>query len=425
VASRNTRRGDLDVPPWGHPPYHPRATSPGRVRFYTASVTRRRLIDAGLAGAALGLSLAMLAGGGFGSAGADVRPLDGLGVVLAAASALPLAVQWSAPLAVYLVTAAASVALDGLGYPFDLPFGPVIAAYAVGFAHGGDERPWRRLVALLATMALVPATAGAYLIRGVDLAEIAPEMLFWSVVMAGVWLAGDRSRLRREQVEAAEQRASRTEREAERERRLAVAEEQTRIARELHDSAGHAINVILVQAGAARLLRDRDPEAVQRAISTIEDVARTTVTEIDMLVRALRDGGRGDAAMPADPGALEELLDRHRAGGLAVGADLRGPRGPLPRGVAWAAYRILQEALSNAARHGRGTAQVTVDFEPRAVEITVTNPTTGTGIAGERGGHGIIGMRERAKLLGGSFEAACEHGVFRVRARLPHAEVGS
>ena len=114
----------------------------------------------------------------------------------------------------------------------------------------------------------------------------------------------------------------RAEREAERERRLAAAEERTRIARELHDSAGHAINVILVQAGAARLLHDRDPDGSRQAITTIEEVARGTIGEIDGLVRALRE----DAAeqVPADPAAIDELLDHHRAGGLAIATDVRG-----------------------------------------------------------------------------------------------------
>lgn len=108
---------------------------------------------------------------------------------------------------------------------------------------------------------------------------------------AAVWIVGDWIRLRRERIAEYEERALRAEREAERERRLAVAEERTRIARDLHDSAGHAINVILVQAGAARLLSERDPERARQALETIEEVARETLGEIDQLVHALREGG--------------------------------------------------------------------------------------------------------------------------------------
>jgi signal transduction histidine kinase len=224
-----------------------------------------------------------------------------------------------------------------------------------------------------------------------------------------------------------EELAARTEREAVRERRLAAAEERTRIARELHDSAGHAVNVILVQAGAARLLHDRDPEGSRRAITTIEEVARTTLGEIDQLVRALRDDNSADNSavlpVPADPAALDELLEHHRASGLTIATDVRGQRGGLPHSVTWAAYRILQEALTNAARHGHGSADVAVWFAPDAVEITVTNPAGNGSPPG--GGHGIVGMRERATLLGGSLDARTDNGTFRLHARLPHTKAAS
>jgi signal transduction histidine kinase len=352
----------------------------------------------------------MLASGGFG-ASVGVRPLDGLGVLLAVLSTVPLAASHRAPAATYAVTAAASLVLLGLGYPLDVPFGPAVAVRNLGRAYGG-ARPMRRVSTLVAAALFVPAVAGSYALHGIDVGDILPELLFWASAMAGLWVVGDRTRLRHEHVAALEQRL-------ERDRRLAVAEERTRIARELHDSAGHAINVILVEAGAARLLQERDPLRARRAVATIEDVARHTIDEIDRLVRALREDGDHDPA-PADPAAFEELLDQHRARGLAVGAELVGDRGPLPRSVAWAAYRILQEALTNATRHGRGGARVTVSFQPKAVEITVTNPTSNAGAAQDRDGHGIIGMRERVTLLGGSFHAAAEHGSFSVRARLPH-----
>lgn len=368
-------------------------------------VGRRDLaVDAGIAGLALGLTLAMLAIGGFG-ASVGVRPLDAAGVLLAALSTAPLVVRRRASLTTYAVTVAASLVLLGLGYPLDVPFGPAIATYAVGQTYGG-ARPLWRVGTLVAVNLFVPAVAGAYALHGVNLADIVPELLFWVAVMAGLWLAGDRARLRQEHVAALAQ-----------DRRLAVAEERTRIARELHDSAGHAINVILVEAGAARLLQERDPDRAKRAVGTIEDVARTTLDEIDRLVRALREDGDHEPA-PADPAAFEELLDQHRARGLAVGAELVGDRGPLPRSVAWAAYRILQEALTNATRHGRGGARVTMAFRHKAVEITVTNPVGDGDVAPDR--HGITGMRERATLLGGSFRASADQGSFRVHALLPH-----
>jgi signal transduction histidine kinase len=161
-----------------------------------------------------------------------------------------------------------------------------------------------------------------------------------------------------------------------------------------------------------------------QAIATIEQVARDTIGEIDRLVRALRKDGAEEPPTPADPAALEELVRRYGAAGLVVGTEVGGPRRALPGGVAGAAHRIIQEGLTNAARHGRGSAQVAVRFEPHALAITITNPTDERGPAAGSG-HGIVGMRERAALLGGTLEAGVRHGVFRLCARLPYDAVAS
>jgi signal transduction histidine kinase len=153
---------------------------------------------------------------------------------------------------------------------------------------------------MLAASLFVPAIASTYAARGQAPPEIAPELQL-ALLFAGAWISGDRTRLRGLQVGELRQRARRAELEAERERRLAAAEERTRIARELHDSAGHAITVILVQAGAARLLHARDPAGSQRAISTIEAVARDTIGKIDRLVRALRHDDGRDPRPPTRP----------------------------------------------------------------------------------------------------------------------------
>ena len=217
---------------------------------------------------------------------------------------------------------------------------------------------------------------------------------------------------------------TRADRELERERRLAAAEERTRIARDLHDSAAHAINVILVQAGAARLLQGRDPDAARAALTTIEDVARETIGEIDVLVRGLReDRDSPEVEPPLGLAALDTLTGRYRAAGLAIDLHVAGHVRSLPRGVDQAAYRILQESLTNAARHGEGAARVDVHYGDGDLRLTITNPVgaTGNGATGA-GGHGILGMRERASLLGGTLDAARDGNEFLVRARLPSAE---
>jgi signal transduction histidine kinase len=253
----------------------------------------------------------------------------------------------------------------------------------------------------------------------------APEVFLGAGVWAAAWFAGDRTRLRRERIAELEERARNAEREAERERRLAAAEERMRIARDLHDSAGHAISVILVQAGAARLLQERDPARARAALETVEEVARDTLGEIDQLVRALReDLPPGEVEPPPGLAALEALAERYRGSGLDVTITVDGSRRPLSPAVDQAAYRILQEALTNAAWHGRGSAKVEIEFAPRSLEIAVTNPASDSS-ARDGGGHGIVGMRERAQLLGGTLEAGADNGAYRIHARLPYGEAGT
>jgi signal transduction histidine kinase len=379
---------------------------------------RPALLDVAVAGLALAATVAILAAGGFGTSDPQARQFDALGAVLAVLSAVPLAARRRAPAAVYAISALGSLTLLGLGYPLDAPVATVIAAYALAVSYSGAP-PAQRWLALLAVNAFVPAVAAAYASTGVRVWDIATELLAWAAAFAGMWIAGDRDRLRVLRLAESQAYARRLEADAERERHLIAAHERTRIARELHDSAGHAITVILVQAGAARLLQQSNPAGAREAIQTIENVARDTIGDIDRLVRVLRDD---DGHIPADPGALHELVERYRTGGLTITADLPAPALPLPRGIAWSAYRILQEALTNAARHGSGSAAVTVRSHDGQVEIEVSNPVPQALDQGpaDRGGHGIIGMHERVTLLGGTLDAGVTQDGFRLRAVLPH-----
>jgi len=385
-------------------------------------MARRRelLIDAGIAAIVFAASLALLAGGGAAAADEDVRSLDGLGVGLAALASLPLLARRRAPLATFAFTAAASAALNGLGYPPGPPLGPTVALYFLAVSPDDGRARTRVIAATVAALFVVHVAAVGFAEEGFPTVPL----LFGALVWGGAWVVGDRVRTRRVRMAELEERALRAEREAERERRLAAAEERTRIARDLHDSAGHAINVILVQAGAARLLSEKDPEKAREALETIEEVARETVEDIDQLVRVLRDDGDSpDPSREVEPpvglATLDTLVERHRAAGLEVTVGVNGSRRELVPGVDQAAYRILQEALTNAARHGNGRAEVEVEFGSSALEITVTNAVPpNTVVAGN--GHGIVGMRERVALLGGSLVAGVADGVFRVQARLPY-----
>jgi signal transduction histidine kinase len=379
------------------------------------------LIDAGIAAIVFAASLALLAGGGAAAADEDVRTLDGLGVALAALASLPLLARRRAPLATFAFTAAASAALNGLGYPAGPPLGPTVALYFLAVSPDDGRARTRVIAATVAALFVVHVAAVGLAEEGFPTVPL----LFGALVWGGAWVVGERVRTRRVRMAELEERALRAEREAERERRLAAAEERTRIARDLHDSAGHAINVILVQAGAARLLSEKDPERARAALETIEEVARETVKDIDQLVRVLReDGASPEPAPEVEPpvglGALDILAERHRAAGLELTVDVDGSRRELVPGVDQAAYRILQEALTNAARHGSGRAEVEVEFGSTALEITVTNAVPPNTVVAESG-HGVVGMRERAALLGGSLTAGVADGSFRVQARLPYA----
>jgi signal transduction histidine kinase len=371
----------------------------------------RLLADALIAVVVLTFSLAAIARGGFDD---DGKGLDAVADVLVALTAVPLVARRLAPLPVFAVVTAATATLYGLRYGIGPPLGFAVALYTVADQRAEDAR--LRRAALVASVVIL---LGPHLVRD----GFAPEVFLGAGVWAAAWFAGDRTRLRRERMAELEERARNAEREAERERRLAAAEERMRIARDLHDSAGHAINVILVQAGAARLLQERDPAGARAALLTVEEVARDTLGEIDQLVRALRDDlSNGEVEPPPGLAALDTLAERYRVSGLAVDVTVNGDRRPLSPAVDRAAFRILQEALTNAAWHGDGSAEVAIEFAPNALEIAVTNPTAPGPSERDGGGQGIVGMRERAQLLGGTLEAGANNGSFRVHARLPYGE---
>jgi signal transduction histidine kinase len=365
-------------------------------------------------------SLAQLSHGGIAGTHTGPEGLDWTGGLLAAGSTLPLIGWRRGPRVVFLITGSAAVLLGALGYPLAMALGPAFALFLLA-ASRDDDDPWTRADSGSA-MGVFLAFLGASALGGGDFpgGVLLHTGLAWSVA----WFAGDRTRLRHEHIADLAERAARTERDAERERLLAVAEERARIARDLHDSAGHAINVIAVRAGTARMRRD--PEGSQEALEAIEELARRTVGEIDQMVGTLRERDSANGAVDAPPGlaSLGTLVARHTAAGLDVSVATQGEPRRLESAVDQAAYRILQEALTNAARYGMGAAQVELAFREGALELTITNPDSGQSATRSNGGHGLIGMRERATLLGGSLDAERANGSFRVRARLPYEGQG-
>lgn len=395
--------------------------SPVRIRSLWRQ--RSQAFDTLVAAVAFGLTLGMLAHG----AGAT-RTLDALGVGLAAIACLPLVAHRRWPLAVFTVCAAASAIVEGLGYAPAPPLGPAVALFYVALDARTPER-LRQTASTVVALGLVHSGAAALAHTGFPTASILGAIIVWG----GAWIVGDQLRQRRQRLLDARVHADRAQRETARERRLAVADERNRIARDLHDSVAHAINVILVQAGGARLLQERDPGAVTTALSTIEDVARETIEEIDQLIHGLRTADEDNAAPAVEPptglASLPNLVQLHHAAGVELEMQVEGSPRPLAPGPDQAAYRILQESLTNAARHGSGPVTVRIAYGQRQLELTISNATTtgagreatSAGRDGASAGYGILGMRERAALLGGSLDVGVREGSFEVTACLPYA----
>jgi signal transduction histidine kinase len=236
------------------------------------------------------------------------------------------------------------------------------------------------------------------------------------------WLLGAYLRTRRLYVVELQERAERAERQREEQAAAAVASERARIARELHDIVAHNVSVMVVQAEAADEMLDRDEIGRVRApVQRIQETGRSALTDMRRLLGLLRDADT-QAALAPQPGIanLELLLAKMRDAGLQVDLRVDGTPTPLSPGVDLSAYRIVQEALTNALKHaGAVRVRVGVRYAGGALELEVSDDGTGGGQA-NGGGHGLVGMRERVALFGGELDAGPgPEGGFRVRARLP------
>ncbi|MBF6621722.1 MAG: sensor histidine kinase [Patulibacter sp.] len=380
----------------------------------SAPSARQLALDAALTAAVLGFSVVQMTSQAFGAEAGEARGADMVGVALCLLAALPLLARHRAPRAALVAVLGATVALVALDYAVLTAPAPAIVLAALA------ERDRRQdavliLIVCIATFAAFVAVAWARF--GPEPGEYAITALLW----AGGWLVSDRRRLARQRAAQERERAGQERERTAREQRLAVAEERTRIARELHDSAGHAINSILIQAGAARLVQDSQPERSREAIATIEAIARETMEDFDAILGGLRDGAPADLEPLPGIDRIAALVERHRAAGLDFSLrDRTGPELRLPPPIDRAAYRIAQEAMTNAARHGTGAAELTLECRDGVLTLTVANPVADGATARTTGGLGLTGMRERAALLGGTLDARRVGDRFEVRATLPH-----
>ncbi|MDP9119548.1 MAG: sensor histidine kinase [Actinomycetota bacterium] len=332
------------------------------------------------------------------------------GLALIALACAPLAWRRRAPLVVLATTAIAVVAYGARGYPGDF----VGIAFVVALYSAAAHRD-RRLV-LAAALPIALAAAVTIYLTGPNPPGRWQEVVFNSALLVGVPLAFGRFEFNRRR---------RILRDRERTANDAVAEERARIARELHDVVAHAMGVMIVQAGAARVVIERDPEEAAVALRRIEDTGRAGLGEMRRLIAVL--GTDGEAAREPQPGLdrMDELLETMRGTGLPVEAIVEGRPRDLPSGVDLTAFRVMQEALTNALKHaGDAHARVLLRYSDEALELEIADDGRGPQPEGDRPpGNGLLGMRERVAMFGGSLETGPRPGGgFVVRARIPTVE---
>jgi signal transduction histidine kinase len=247
------------------------------------------------------------------------------------------------------------------------------------------------------------------------------NFVFSSVAFSICWSIGFWLGRKFHEAEEAKERLALAERERVERARLAVADERTRIARELHDVVGHSVSVMTVQASAVRRLLKPHQDKEREALLVVEQTGREALAEMRKMVGVLRRPEEAPALAP-QPSLehLDKLIAHTQERGLPVDLRIEGEPEPLPAGVDLTAYRLVQEGLTNAIKHARAKhAEVVVRYGDGHVELTVTDDGTGDG-GGESGGHGLVGMRERVSVYGGKLEAGpLTDGGYRLRARLP------
>lgn len=351
--------------------------------------------------------------GGIGGAPEGNRLLRALLVI---AFTVPLVWRRRRPV-VTVLTICTAVVVQLLLVAPQVPFLVGLAPMLVANYSTAAYAPARiRAVGLLAVFAVE-----AVIYARIPAERVGGEALFAAFVALGTWAAGDVVRARLTSADRAvdEARVLVVEREAA--AGAALAEERARIARELHDIIAHSVSVMGVQAGAARMLLDGDPGAARAALRGVEATARSSVADLQRLLAVLREDGALPGRLP-QPGLalLPELVEQVRAAGLPVQLSTAGTSAELTPGVDLAAYRIVQEALTNALKHSGASTVVHISYHPRHVRVEVRDAGPGCRAGRNNAGHGLLGMRERAQLYGGTLQVGPHpDGGFVVRACLP------
>lgn len=350
------------------------------------------------------VTAALLVGGVFAVARTEHA---GAATVLTVVGTAPLLIRRRSPEAVLAVAAACALGLVALG-AWNVPLAVAVAVYTLTSIR--DSR-----IARAEAATAIAALALAVLVdRGVEFGAAAARV----VLLVAAALLGDNVRSRRAYVRAIEEKAARLESERETQAQRATAEEQARIARELHDVIAHALSVIVVQAGAADDAFEFDPLRAREPIRQVDRSARAALADLRRVLGMVQSSS--DYQPQPSLGELDRLVDSVRATGLDVTLEIDGRRRKLPAAVDLSAYRIVQEALTNSLKHaGAEHIRVKVRYG-RELELEVRDDGRGSVDSPAGGGSGLVGMRERVALLGGRLDAGpAAGGGYRIAAAIP------
>ncbi|MGH3009863.1 MAG: sensor histidine kinase [Gaiellaceae bacterium] len=336
-------------------------------------------------------------------------------VPLSLLQAAVLAWRRRAALAALLVAMAALFVETAAGVSLHKPVGPIVVGLVIVYSVAQYEPLPRAFAGLAAALAGIFASIQLAVANGESYSGT--DRAFIAFLLVAPWLVGRALHGRTREAEESSQRAQRLERE----RHVAVEQERARIARELHDVIAHSLSVMVVQAGAAEQVVKRSPERALDPIRSIQETGRQALSEMGTLLGMLREG-RDELGLAPQHGVadLEALLEQTRQGGLPAELTIEGTPRPLPPGLDLSAYRIVQEALTNARKHaGDARAEVRLCYRPDVLEIEVLDDGAGA-VNGAGGGYGLVGLRERVAVFGGDLEVGPRSsGGFAVRARLP------
>jgi signal transduction histidine kinase len=334
---------------------------------------------------------------------------------------IPLAWRRAAPLWAFGGVALAAVVFGSIdGDVFESAYSFVSVLLAI-FSVAANQAPRRAAVAAAAFVVMVGVGFTIDPGRGT-----VGDFVFVLALVGGAWTLGYLLRERGLHNIALEDRVLRVEREREERARAAVAEERARIARELHDVVAHSLSVMLVQTGVVRRRIRSDRPGESELLAEVESTGRGALSEMRRLLGILRTEGVGAAELEPQPGldTLEPLVDGMRDAGLTVSLSVEGDAIGVSPGVGLAAYRIVQESLTNSLKHAGGaSAVVRLRYAGDALDLEVVDDGRGFDPTSDGAGHGLVGMRERVALYGGSLETGPRRGGgYGVRARLPLEE---